>query len=522
MAEPGAEQDRHAPAGSETSDAAASVAELDPPPPARSKWLRRFIWFHVFFIAFVLIVRLAWGWYAERALQNAIAAARARGEPVLPADFQQPDVADEDNAVFYFEKAVLAQPNIPYSEKVVSVEMAEMDTELIREYPDYFATLLEQYQPALQYLRQMRETERSAWPNHSITNTGEPGTNISLSQMRQMAKIATLAAIVQSSNDDIVSGVEQLRDAIRIADIVAQRSGLISILVAAGIEQFVCMHVCEVVPDVQSLDLSHSQRQIIATSIRGLIEELLLSDIYRNWRRAQFGERAELLAQMESLCESDRRFAHEVWKITFTQIKFYRPLLKPLWKLNTANSIPRFSKEANLREMREATKLYASDRADKFPLEPRLATSLTRAGDFLGFDNTFRHFLVAKTRRNLAAIALAIRLYQLDHEGDYPASLAELVPAYLPAIPRDFMNPEGGGVRYMPQRAIPYVYGFGRNGEDDIDSCECKDEKNYLDDLLFLAPYKKWRPEDYRFTTPTPVASTPRAGDDQSEVDASE
>jgi len=34
--------------------------------------------------------------------------------------------------------------------------------------------------------------------------------------------------------------------------------------------------------------------------------------------------------------------------------------------------------------------------------------------------------------RRAAAVALAIRLYRLDHPDQWPGSLAELVPTYLP------------------------------------------------------------------------------------------
>jgi hypothetical protein len=39
--------------------------------------------------------------------------------------------------------------------------------------------------------------------------------------------------------------------------------------------------------------------------------------------------------------------------------------------------------------------------------------------------------------RRIAAIRLAIRLYQLDHDGSFPTRLEELVPAYLPTLPLD-------------------------------------------------------------------------------------
>lgn len=50
------------------------------------------------------------------------------------------------------------------------------------------------------------------------------------------------------------------------------------------------------------------------------------------------------------------------------------------------------------------------------------------------------------SRRSLLRAAVALRLYSLEHDGTLPASLAELVPEYLPAVPRDFAD--GGEIRY--------------------------------------------------------------------------
>ena len=55
--------------------------------------------------------------------------------------------------------------------------------------------------------------------------------------------------------------------------------------------------------------------------------------------------------------------------------------------------------------------------------------------------------------RRMAALALAIRLYQLDH-GARPAQLEELVPAYLPAVPRDPFDPNGGPDPLSAQRQL--------------------------------------------------------------------
>lgn len=67
------------------------------------------------------------------------------------------------------------------------------------------------------------------------------------------------------------------------------------------------------------------------------------------------------------------------------------------------------------------------------------------------------------TDRHLAATALALRLYQLDHDGRRPATLEALVPAYLPSVPVDAID--GRPLRYDPARAI--LWSVGENNVDD-------------------------------------------------------
>ena len=66
----------------------------------------------------------------------------------------------------------------------------------------------------------------------------------------------------------------------------------------------------------------------------------------------------------------------------------------------------------------------------------------------------------------MAATALAIRLYQLDH-GRRPTTLADLVPAYLPAVPLDPFAADGRTVSYLPDAPTPILYCVGLDGVDD-------------------------------------------------------
>jgi len=76
------------------------------------------------------------------------------------------------------------------------------------------------------------------------------------------------------------------------------------------------------------------------------------------------------------------------------------------------------------------------------------------------------HFRILTDRR-LAATALAIRLFVIDHIGAFPRSLNELVPSYLPAVPMDPMAVGNRPIGYLPRAEHPVIYSVGFNGADD-------------------------------------------------------
>lgn len=69
---------------------------------------------------------------------------------------------------------------------------------------------------------------------------------------------------------------------------------------------------------------------------------------------------------------------------------------------------------------------------------------------------TLSHFKLAATRR-MAAIALMLKQYQADH-GQLPDSLDDLVPDYIPALPKDPFRSDGGTFGYLPGGAPLYWY----------------------------------------------------------------
>ena len=71
----------------------------------------------------------------------------------------------------------------------------------------------------------------------------------------------------------------------------------------------------------------------------------------------------------------------------------------------------------------------------------------------------------------MAATALAIRLYELDHSRR-PETLAQLVPDYLPAVPKDPFIDNLQPIRYLPNTEPPVLYSVG------YDAIDCGGQEN--------------------------------------------
>jgi hypothetical protein len=69
-------------------------------------------------------------------------------------------------------------------------------------------------------------------------------------------------------------------------------------------------------------------------------------------------------------------------------------------------------------------------------------------------------------QRRMAAIALALRLYEIDH-GRRPAELSELVPEYLPAVPADPFASDGRSIAFRTTPHGALLYSVNTDGVDD-------------------------------------------------------
>ena len=71
------------------------------------------------------------------------------------------------------------------------------------------------------------------------------------------------------------------------------------------------------------------------------------------------------------------------------------------------------------------------------------------------------------TTRRLTGALLALRLYQLDHAGQLPKSLSELVGRELKTLPLDPYVPGAKPIGYVKVGSTCFVYSISTNGTDE-------------------------------------------------------
>ena len=93
----------------------------------------------------------------------------------------------------------------------------------------------------------------------------------------------------------------------------------------------------------------------------------------------------------------------------------------------------------------------------------------------------------------LGQLAFALAAYLADH-GRYPARLAELSPAYVAEIPKDFFNHDAD-LHYAPQGEGYLLYSVGENGKDDggraYGEHDPKHPDDQCDDIVVRVPRGK-------------------------------
>lgn len=457
----------------ETDPGAAATAEPTVPFPPRFWWFKRLLLAGLLMLLGVGGLRLWWGWRSHQLLQAYVSDLKSRGEPVTVDDLNPPaDIPVSDNAALpLLQAAGMINPNSgsgPSNSQVTFPTAWPFDAT----WDQMAGQAVAAHANLFPLVRQARSRTRADFGIRAKT----PGVSVLLPQLNALRTTANLvsdAALWAHFQGDDAAAIETIRDVRAIGPTAEAPAVLVGHLVHIGIDALALYKLQVMAPELtvapdDDTDAAQApfptagpnapRRPASRRQVRELITELLNdSDRDDGLRRPMGGERVLEI-------DTTQWATRNLW------------LLRPMFELD----ILRMTRHTDglAQAATQPDWPTASAAPPMTPVAPSVGTSpATVMSAVLMFSGTraVQQDFRARAERRMAAVALAVRLYRLDHAGQWPASLGELVPDYLPSVPLDPFSPGGNKplgyvilTGALPDGSDrPLVYHVDENGRDD-------------------------------------------------------
>jgi hypothetical protein len=417
----------------------------------------------------VLVPWLAASAIGRRQLDRHVQAIRATGDPIEVSDFAQVTLHPRDNALTAIDSAasLVSKPDLEIDPSDVG-ECLEVRTL----YPDVVQVFVDQSRLALEVLRDGVEldtavrTERFDAPLVTMKLFYQGG-------RRDLVKSLTAVARIDLEEGRQRDFVLAMRDLVLATDHMDYASSFTCIehLVALAMRQSALGAIAEIVLDLELAECVDDDARAHLLPCRDELEQLLAAVQYEEamWRGLYLslcGERAMHLDTIRLFVHGPGRAVLRA-KATELQTVFYvaRPLVY-------SEGITLITEMNALIDATRARPPFGALRAvlpgdRKSGFVTRLPYGLRLRDKLMPTFDTFMYMhynAIANSR--IAAAAIAIRLYELDH-GVLPTTLDDLVPRYLTALPMDPFSPGNEPVRWVHSDERVFLYHRGANGLDD-------------------------------------------------------
>lgn len=422
---------------------ASDIPEPDYPYPVRYWWLKWICMLAMSLLLLLTITRLIWGWDAQRRLRAELDAARARGEPVVPEEFRAKELPDSENYVIALQQVLSARkPNID------SPSASDMEFEnylpLPPEWHAMTKTAISGQAAVFAAIKTTRSLDQSNWQIIPSRSSGL-GALSSLGAARGLANLFADAAVYLHLQGDDIASLDATFDMLRLGRSIRSLPTLVGFLVGVGIDSLTVSRLQIISPGL----LSRPDDQV-RQRVERLIELLSDAELTPQVTRALWAERAYGIDLTDSMASN-------------------AVLLRPMYDLESRryaqivrNTILSLSDPALRVQMPQTEGSYLGG-----------AVTTGQYSRYLSYSGTglYRIAIVhdrALFERRAAAVSLAVRLYQLDHQNQWPGTLADLVPRYLPRLPADPLSPTREPLKYviLNNGTRPMIYSRGENGED--------------------------------------------------------
>ena len=457
------------------------TAPLDEPadaPLQKFWWLKRLSLLAATLILLIFLSR-AWMIHSEtRRLNAEIQRWKKAGLPILPGDFETPPVPDEQNAAVAISRAAMAvvenKESLDMWEELEQVPLSAN----ARRVAD---AILGENVRALQAVRSAHNLTQVRWKSMgykayvsgAMIDPHQPN----WSKLRALANLLSLAAKRALDRGDEAEFIEALADARLISRTLAKDPNIVSDMVSNGIDALATQTA---ILWVHALRLHGPDS--VATRKRAI------------WLMHEWAEAGDRGSQVQLTLANEARNILDGTNATApnTRYQYINERVQPItigafdvaaWRFLLPHRVRAVSDELiQIRSDIESKKALNWSTAGNFATLIRRSTStgvepLDSAIEVeVPSPNDKRNYFRARFRglvsARLAAASLACRLYAIDHGGNEPSSLNELVPRYLSAVPTDPFSPNGGPIQYVrgPQGNGTFIYSLCDTAVDTIAS----------------------------------------------------
>ena len=405
-------------------------------PIARGQWFKRIALVVVGLSVSAIAVRLTAGFVADRREGRQRAELTARGYPLDPAALNQPPIPDETNAAVAWRAAFAA-----LNPTVLSPRDSAGGWETFGRFPPY--TFQWRLLADASSIANKRAFERASAARHlTDADWGRYYTDLNtligggLNQARSMANVLVDDFELQQVRGNSTASAERIESLLGLARALRSRPSLIDYLVSVGTDG---MTTHALRTHVSTIDWPADRYPIVINA--------LLDDA--ETRTFQHLIRAEvtLMASMRWTLPSALQNA---WTVS--------PNLRRLQthRMDQAVAVAEAIADVDLRasERRaEAVERSPYPRTDMLDPISQLTHRFADISDYSLY-RVVRLRNESLARKQVAAIALAMRWYALEHAGQLPPQLEALVPRYLPRVPvSPLASPANEDYAYVVQRA---------------------------------------------------------------------
>jgi hypothetical protein len=396
------------------------------------------------------VAHALWSHPAESQLRSRIDSLHAAGELVTREDFALAEQDKPGNAASDITAAAtILDDDTVYGRSVDAVSSTQP---VAPEAWPYLEASVQWFEPALRRIDRTDEKPFCAWHHRYQSPVIDNLLVHELNECRAVTLLLVASSHVEHHRGDDAVVAQRLRQMLYLARAADSSPAMVGHLVSIGIVACASSHIEAVAPDLRigAKSAGDVNPEIVRSLINSLLDETQTAD---GLRRSIQAERMQRLDTVESFMQNSPDFSASILRYLDQPLRFRAEL-------------------ADVDQCSKAAAILAAS-PDWPTAAPALQAMPELRGPYVFTDarTSFQRMALAHyqrlTDRRLAAVALAVRLFVVDHAGRFPSTLEDLVPAYLPAVPKDPMSAGDQPIRYLPRAGDPVLYSVGTNGVDD-------------------------------------------------------